>query len=330
MELKDRILETLEKGKGQFISGNALAEQCFVSRNAVWKAVKALKDEGHEITAVTNRGYCLERGSDILSKASIEIFLGEMKGTFDIKVCKTITSTNTCLKEHAALGAPEGTVFVSEEQSGGRGRFGRNFFSPSGTGVYFSLLLRPCVKASDATLMTTAAAVAVASSIEALTGAPAKIKWVNDVFIDGKKVCGILTEGAFDIEGGGMEYAVLGIGINVQTPEAGFPADLSGTAAAVCGGGEVAHGLRSRLIAEILKRLWEYYVSLNDRAFLDEYKRRSFIIGHEIDVVTGDTSRTARALDIDDDCRLVVRFDDGAIEVLSSGEVSIRPKNAPK
>lgn len=330
MDLKGQVLATLENNKGQYISGSALATEHYVSRNAVWKAVKALKEEGHEIEAVTNKGYCLKPGSDILSEASIGKFLGDMAGTFSIQVFKTLASTNISLKEQAAQGAPEGTVFVSEEQTGGRGRLGRNFYSPAGIGVYFSLLLRPSVKASDATLITTAAAAAVASSIEAVTGAKVKIKWVNDVFVSGKKVCGILTEGAFDMESGGMEYAVLGIGVNVTKPEEGFPADLTETAGAICVGGEAAHGLRSRLIAEILKRFWEYYVNLTDRPFLNEYKRRSFIVGYDVEVIKGDTSRTARALEIDDDCRLVVRFDDGAIEALSSGEVSIRPKSRPE
>lgn len=327
MDLKGQVLATLENKKGEYVSGNALAKEHYVSRNAVWKAVKALKDEGHEIEAVTNKGYCLKSGSDILSEASIGKFLGEMAGTFSIKVFKTLTSTNTCLKEQAARGAPEGTVIVSEEQTGGKGRLGRKFFSPAGTGVYFSLLLRPGVKASDATLITTAAAAAVASSIEAVTGAEAKIKWVNDVFVSGKKVCGILTEGAFDMESGGMEYAVLGIGVNITRPEAGFTGDLSETATAICENNKAAHGLRSRLIAEILKRFWEYYVNLTDKAFLNEYKRRSLVVGHAVDVIKGDTMRTAQALEIDDDCRLIVRFDDGSVEALSSGEVSIRPKS---
>ncbi|NLT15658.1 MAG: biotin--[acetyl-CoA-carboxylase] ligase [Clostridiales bacterium] len=325
MELKDRILETLERNKGRFVSGNELAGALHFSRNAVWKAVNALKSEGHAIRAVTNKGYCLEAGSDVLSGASISKHLGELADVFSVDVLKTIDSTNTAVKARAAAGAPEGTVIVAEEQTGGKGRRGRVFFSPAGTGIYFSILLRPSVKALDATLITTAAAVAVASAIEAVTGIEAKIKWVNDVFVSGKKVCGILTEGSFDMESGGLEYAVLGVGVNIRKPVGGYPAEISNVAGAIYESGEPEAETQSRLIAWILKMFWTYYRNLAGKSFLSEYKARSFIIGHEVDVISGDASRKARVLDIDDDCRLVVRYEDGAVEALSSGEVSIRP-----
>ncbi len=327
MDLKDQVLETLERNKGCFVSGNELAAALHFSRNAVWKAVNALKSEGHAIQASTNKGYCLAAGSAVLSKASIDKHLGEFADVFSVEVQKTVDSTNTAVKTKAFQGAPEGTVITAVEQTGGRGRRGRRFFSPAGTGVYFSVLLRPSVRALDATLITTAAAVAVAASIEAVTGAEAKIKWVNDVFVGGKKVCGILTEGAFDMESGGLEYAVLGIGVNIVKPEAGYPAEISNVAGALFDGGEPEPETRSRLIAEILKRFWSYYGNLAEKTFLPEYKARSFVIGHDVDVLSGDTSRRAQALDIDDDCRLLVRFEDGSTEALSSGEVSIRPRS---
>jgi BirA family biotin operon repressor/biotin-[acetyl-CoA-carboxylase] ligase len=327
MDLKDQVLETLERNKGCFVSGNELAGALHFSRNAVWKAVNALKSEGHDIRAVTNKGYCLAAGSDVLSKASIDKHLGEFVDVFSVEVLKTVDSTNTAVKAKAAQGVPEGTVIVAEEQTGGRGRRGRSFFSPGGTGLYFSVLLRPNVRALDATLITTAAAVAVASSVESVIGLGAKIKWVNDVFVGGKKVCGILTEGSFDMESGGLEYAVLGIGINIVKPEAGYPEEISKVAGALFEGGEPEPETRSRLIAEVLKRFWAYYRKLSGKTFLPEYKARSFIIGHDIDVIAGDALRKAQALDIDDDCRLVVRFEDGTVEALSSGEVSIRPRH---
>ena len=163
-------------------------------------------------------------------------------------------------------------------------------------------------------------------SIEAVTGTGAKVKWVNDVFCHGKKVCGILTEGSFDMESGGLEYAVLGIGVNIKKPGRGYPAEISGVAGAVYENGEPEPETRSRMIAEILKRFWDYYRNLPGKAFLTEYKARSFIIGQDVDVIFGETSRRAQALDIDDGCRLVVQFEDGSTEALSSGEVSIRPR----
>lgn len=327
LDLKEQVLETLENNKGRYISGNELAEKHYVSRNAVWKAVKTLQVEGHQISAVTNKGYCLDTDSDVFSAQSIGKYLNDAANPFRLEVHKTVTSTNTVLKQLASRGEAEGLVVVAEEQSAGKGRLGRRFYSPPETGVYFSLLLRPKVNASDATLITTAAAVSVAKAIEAVTDSKAEIKWVNDVFCDGKKVCGILTEGSFDMESGGLEYAVLGIGINVKMPEDGFPGEISDIAAAISAG-EISAELRSKLIAETLKCFWSYYKNLPDKSFLKEYKQRSFVLGRDILVLSGESSRKARALDLDDECRLVVRFEDGSVETLSSGEVSIRPETS--
>ncbi|NLA86375.1 MAG: biotin--[acetyl-CoA-carboxylase] ligase, partial [Clostridiales bacterium] len=310
---------------GRYVSGNDMASALYVSRNAVWKAVNALKSEGHDIHAVTNKGYSLAPESSVLSKASIKKHLGAKADSFHIEVVKSVDSTNTAVKALASQGAPEGTVIAAEEQTGGRGRMGRRFYSPAGTGIYFSVLLRPLVQVLDATLITTAAAVAVASSIETVTGTDAKIKWVNDVFCHGKKVCGILTEGAFDLESGGLEYAVLGIGINIKRPAGGYPPEISHVAGAVFESSAPETETKSRLIAEILAMFWDDYNNLADKAFLPEYRSRSFIIGKDVDVIMGDALRKARAVDIDDECRLVVRFADGSVEALSSGEVSIRP-----
>ncbi|MEL4105715.1 biotin--[acetyl-CoA-carboxylase] ligase [Oscillospiraceae bacterium WX1] len=328
MEIKGAVLAALEQEKGQFLSGSALAAQLFVSRNAVWKAVKALEEDGHRIQAVTNKGYCLLAESDILSAAAIEKHLGDRAGTFKIEVVKQTTSTNTALKHKAGRGAPEGTVLVAEEQTEGRGRQGRSFYSPDDTGVYFSLLLRPRLSAMDAALITAAAAVAACEAIEAVAGKQASIKWVNDLFVGGKKVCGILTEGAFDMESGGLDYVVVGIGINVALQRGGFPEDLRDVAGALYEGAAPV-GVKARLIAEVLKRLWQFYEKLSDKPFLTPYKKRSFLIGQDVDVLAGDKTRKARAMDIDDGCRLIVQYDDGLIDALSSGEVRVRPRKAP-
>ncbi len=326
MNLKDQVLKELENRKGGFVSGNELAEKFHVSRNAVWKAVRSLLSEGHEIKAVTKKGYCLSQESNVLTSAAIEKQLGTLSDTFDVEVHKTLTSTNTVLKERAAQGAYEGSVIIAEEQTAGRGRLGRSFYSPSETGVYFSILLRPDVRTADATLLTTAAAVAVAQAVETVTGTTAQIKWVNDIFCNGKKVCGILTEGSFSMENGAMDYAVVGIGLNVTPPIGGFPENINSIAAAVCKTDQSAPDVRARIVAEILKRFWHYYKKLSAKEYLADYKERSMIIGKDIDVISGDKIRIAHAIEIDDDCRLVVQFEDGSVEILSSGEISIRPR----
>lgn len=330
MGLKEQVLETLEQNKGRYISGADLAARLFVSRNTVWKAVRALAADGHRISAVTNKGYCLDACSDVLSKASVDKFLGAAADTFDVEVHKKLDSTNTAVKERAAAGEKEGKVIVAETQTGGKGRLGRSFYSPAGSGVYFSLLLRPDLGAQDAVLITTAAATATAQAIEFVTGVEASVKWVNDIYCRGKKVCGILTEGSFDMESGGLEYAVLGIGINVIPPEAGFPDELAAVAGTVLDGPAQDSDVRSRLIAETLKRFWSFYQNLSEKTFLVNYRERSFVVGRDVDVITGGTVRRARALAIDDDCRLLVRYEIGKIEALSSGEVSVRPAKGGK
>lgn len=325
MELKEQILEVLEENKGAFVSGGALAERFFVSRNAVWKAVAVLKADGHRVTAVTNKGYRLEESSDILTAASVLSGLGDAGARFDVRVYDALSSTNTTLKELASKGAGEGTVVIAKTQTGGRGRMGRSFYSPPGSGVYFSLLLRPKLGAEDATLVTSAAAAAVSEALDALAGVGAEIKWVNDVYIRGKKVCGILTEGSYDMESGGMDYIVLGIGVNLTDPEDSFPDELRHKITSVFGASPEPAGFKSRLIAEILRRFMAFYENLTAKTYLNDYRDRSFLCGKRIEVIRSGQTRRARALAIDDDFRLLVRYDDGTEEALSSGEVSIIP-----
>jgi len=324
MAVRQKILEAFEAGKGRYISGEELAAGLSVSRAAVWKAVKSLQDEGYAITAAPNRGYCLSSDTDILSAQSISRHLQEKAARFRIDVRRTVGSTNNLLKELARQGAQEGTVVVAKEQTGGRGRMNRSFYSPSDTGIYMSMLLRPKLSAEEALFITTSAAVAVAQAVEALSGREAKIKWVNDVCCDGRKICGILTEASFDIESGNLEYAVLGIGINVTAPPGGFPDDIKDIAAAVFEDDCRVADVKSRLAAEVLKRFWNYYAGLKERAFLDEYRRRSLVTGREILILGSGAARKARALGIDDRCRLKVRFEDGTRELLASGEVAIK------
>ena len=322
MGVREKVLEFLEVNKGRYVSGAEIAGKLSVSRNSVWKAVKNLEKEGYDIHSVTGSGYMLSKETDILSVQSIKKYLGEDGNVFDLDVKKTVTSTNDALKGLAVSGAREGKVIISEMQTKGKGRLGRSFFSPEKTGIYMSLLLRPKIPASQSLLITAAAAVAVAEALEEVSGRKTGIKWVNDVYSDGKKVCGILAEASFGMESGGLEFAVLGIGINVESPVAGFPEEIKDKAAAVFedGGADV----RSRLISEVLKRFWDYYIRLPEKGFLEAYKKRSILTGKKVEVITGGMAENAVALDIDDECRLIVKMQDGRICPLNSGEVSIR------
>ena len=325
MHVKEQVLKILEEQKGNRISGTALARQLNVSRNAVWKAVKSLQDAGYAISAVTNKGYCLQLENDILSVQSIAKYLHPERRNLHLEVHKTIDSTNNKAKEYAARGMAEGTVVIAEEQTAGRGRMGRSFYSPPESGVYISVLLRPGCKAQEALYITTAMAVAAAQAIEEVSGYPAEIKWVNDVFCHGKKVCGILTEASVNVENEMLEYAVAGIGINVRTPKQRFPDALEQVAGSVFPEGEDVNGeARSRIAAGVLNHFWQYYEHLAEHTFMEEYRRRSFLLGKRVQTVS-QPPVTGVAVEINDSGHLVIKREDGMLITLNSGEVSVRP-----
>ena len=323
MTTKNKVLSILEKNKGKHISGSKIAKDLNVSRNSIWKAIKSLQEEGHMISALTNKGYCLDLQNSLLSSQSISKHL--QSDMFDIKTYKTVESTNSLLKLDAEAEAPAGTIIISEEQTKGRGRMGRTFYSPGNTGIYMSILLRPKISAYESLSITTCAAVAVAQAIEMNSNKKAEIKWVNDIFVDNKKVCGILTEASLDLESGGLRYAILGIGINVFTPKKGFPDDIVNTSTSIFQDEDYSGERRSKLIADILNIFFHYYEHIQEKAFLEEYKKRSLILNKEINIVRNkNTIEKAIALDIDESFRLKVKKENGEIEYLNSGEVSIR------
>ena len=323
--LKEQVLALLWEARDEYISGAELAGQLGVSRTAVWKAIGQLKAQGYLIESVTNRGYRLSSRSDVLSAAGVEKYLKNQ--SLNIRVVDTVDSTNAAMKRMAAEGAPQGSVLIANQQSAGRGRMGRSFFSPPGTGIYMSLLLRPRMDAQRATLVTASAAVAVAEAIEQLSGEPVQIKWVNDVLFHGRKVCGILTEAAMDFESGMIDYVVPGIGVNTAVPEEGFPPELQGIAGAAFGAAWVPE-LRCRLAAEILDRFMGYYACLGSRDCYEAYKSRSVVLGKDVQLLSpGREAIPARVLDIDEDFALIVETGDGQVQRVNAGEVSLRPAN---
>lgn len=323
MSTKDIVLELFEKHRGFYISGQQIASELNITRTAVWKAVKILQKEGYKIEAVTNRGYCLDKDADVLSVRGIRSHLNEDCSGLRPEVFVSVGSTNTLCHEKAKSGEAEGYVAVAGAQTAGRGRRGRSFYSPAGTGIYMSLLLRPHGFTGDQVLgLTTMAAVAVSESVEALSDKKAEIKWVNDIFVDGKKVCGILSEAMYEVPSGALQCVIVGIGINAYAPEAGFPPEISATAGCVFDKPEV--DLKNSLVAEVLNRFMKYYDDPKSDAVYDEYRTRSMVIDKDIKVLKKDATLKAHVLDIDRDCGLVVRYPDGTEEVLNSGEISIR------
>ena len=324
MTTKEKLLALLEENSGAFLSGEEIARTLQVSRAAVWKAVTALREDGCTIDAATNKGYRLSPDSDILSAPGIRKFLKPEYRALDLTVLPTVSSTNALVREKANQGCPEGCVIIAREQTGGRGRYGRVFFSPGDTGVYFSLLLRPAAYSPrQATCLTAAAAAAMCQAMEAVTGQSPEIKWVNDIFLRGRKVCGILTEAAVGLETGALDYMVLGVGVNVYPPTDGFPEELRPIAGAVLE--QPRPEAKNRLTGEFLNRFLAFYAHPERKTYLEDYRARSLVIGKNVTVQRAGQSVRAYAWGIDDECRLLVRYEDGETDTLSYGEISIRP-----
>ena len=323
MTTKEKLLALLENSKGTFFSGEEIARTLQVSRAAVWKAVNALREDGYTIDAATNKGYRLSPDSDILSPQGIRRFLKPEYRDLDLTVLPTAPSTNALVREKANQGRPEGCVIIACEQTDGRGRYGRQFFSPVDSGVYLSLLLRPTAYSpQQATCLTAAAAAAMCQAIEAMTGQQPGIKWVNDIFLHGKKVCGILTEAAVGLETGTLNYMVLGAGVNLYPPAEGFPEEIQSTAGSV-----LEHSCpeaKNRLVGEFLNRFWDFYSHPECRAYLEDYRARSLAIGRRVTVLSNGQAVSAYAYGIDDDFRLLVRYENGDTEALSYGEIRIQ------
>ncbi len=325
MGTKEKLLALFEADKGKFFSGEELADRLAVSRTAVWKAVNSLRKEGYEIQAVQNKGYSLSVSTDILSIQGVEKYLNPEHSYIELEILPDIGSTNDYLREKAAQGKGEGYAVVAGAQTRGKGRTGRSFYSPADTGIYLSLLLRPkdCGPA-QAVKFTTMAAVAACEAIEKVSHRSPQIKWVNDIYIDGKKVSGILTEASVSLENGSLEYVLLGIGINVYPPEKGFPQELRETAGSVFQ--ERKSDGKNQLAAGFLNRLMDIYTKEEIEEYAEEYRKRSMVLGKRIQILTPEGEKGARALEIDKDCRLLVEYEDGNRELLRAGEIRIRPE----
>lgn len=322
MTVKQSVLRALGEARGASVSGEVLAQSLGVSRAAVWKAIKSLQGEGYRISAGTNRGYRLEEYPDLLTAEGISAMLPLELAQLDLRVFDEIDSTNLEAKRLAMTGLSRCAV-IADRQTAGRGRLGRSFYSPPGCGIYTSLLLRPRPdQLADVTLLTTAAGVAVCRALQKAAGVQAEIKWVNDLYLNGKKICGILTEGVTDFESGMIESIVIGYGVNFRD-DAHLPEELRPIVGSVFGA-EPPTVTRSALAAAMLAELLPLAEDLSSRSFLPEYRRRSMLLGREIVFSRAGDRFAAVAEGIDDNGGLVVRLPDGSRETLRSGEVSVR------
>ncbi len=314
MSTKEDVLRYLIESGTEYVSGEYLAEKLGKSRASVWKAINALKKDGYSISAVTNRGYRLDENNDVLS---VDAVASRLRYDIEVIYYPTIDSTNTQAKRLVSENKQNDMLIIAEEQTAGRGRQGKSFYSPPLTGIYFSLVTHPMAPLQNVVTATTAASVAVCRAVERLTDKRPEIKWVNDVYLDGKKICGILTEAVTDFETQTVTSVIIGIGTNIKTFD--FPDNVENAASL---GVDVK---RADLIAEIVNEL-NKIIRSDYREFIDYYRSHSMIIGEKINFIKEGKVTPATAVEIDETGGLVVRLENGETTTLRSGEISIRKR----
>ena len=317
---KTAILELLEKRRNEFVSGEFMAGSLGITRAAVWKNIKELKSGGHKIHAEPHNGYSLSGLCDVLSKEGIEKYLDGNAKISDVIYLDTVDSTNNYAKKH---NFPHGTLIAANGQTAGRGRYGHNFESPAGTGLYMSLVLKPEIEISKFQMITVADAVAVCLAVEDLykdAKGRIKIKWVNDVFFNSKKITGILTEAVTNIESGEIESIVTGIGVNVSTKKFTGEAGMAGSI--FDEDGEISF-TRNELCAKIAGYVMDFAEDLGSPDLIKAYRERSLLKrGDKITYVRDGEQLSATVRGIDDTGGLAVKNKDGSEEILRSGEVN--------
>lgn len=332
MSTRSELLALLSENAGRFVSGQEIASRLDISRNAIWKAVNSLRERGFDIESRTGVGYKLSGGRDILSR---DVLMSRISHPCGIHIFEKIDSTNNYAKSLDAMDRPQ--LVVASEQTAGRGRLGRSFFSPADKGIYMSIAFEPDFDLDKSLFVTTLSAVAICRAIEDVTGLRPKIKWVNDVYLDGKKLVGILTEAESNFESGKIQKIIVGVGVNCFGCD--LPDELRETATYLRN--PALSFTRNDLIAAFCNYFFDMIENFDQRSILRDYKRRSFIIGEHILVFNPAIARRigrsgerlkdgirARAIDIDENGGLVVEFLEGPMssqmQTLTSGEITIR------
>mgnify|MGYP000063227329 FL=1 len=320
--MKEEILRLLRSADG-YISGQELCNRFGVSRTAVWKAINQLKEAGYEIEAQQNKGYRLKAAPDLMTEAEIKSLMHTDWVAKEVLYFDTIDSTNTKAQELAEKGYPSGTLVVADKQESGKGRRGRSWVSPSGTGIFMTLMIKPDINPNNASMLTLVAALAVAKAITSVTGEEAMIKWPNDIVVNGKKVCGILTEmnAQFDY----INHIVVGIGINVHNES--FPEEISQMASSLMieAGGKRFH--RAQIIAETMSYFEQYYDTFLQTqdlsALVREYDELLVNMNKAVRVLDPKEPFDGKAMGITPKGELIVDTWESR-KLVSSGEVSVR------
>lgn len=319
---KNRLLEILEENKGTILSGNDLSGLLSISRNAVWKGINSLKEQGHQIESIKNKGYVLHLDSDSLSRSEIARNVRDSTLNYEIIILDEIPSTNTYLKEHKDL--VNNTLVLAKTQTKGRGRLGKSFHSLDQGGIYMSLLKTEDITDYDTALATLASALAVSEVLDEYLEAATSIKWVNDIYHGGLKLAGILTEGTLEFETGSLSSLIIGIGINVNTEE--FPEELSSIATSIYRITGKKH-VRSEIIGKILSSLEKHLrmTRTNPEELILAYRKKMLYLGEEILVIRGEEKIQGTLQDITGKGHLILKTGSETL-TLNSGEISIRKR----
>lgn len=318
---RQKILDILSGSGGEYVSGERISDMLGISRAAIWKSVRLLRQEGYIISSKTNRGYRLEALPDVLDPMRIKAMMKNTRA--EILYFQSVDSTNDLMKKLAIEGLEENAVIIADHQTKGRGRYGRYFVSPKGKGIYMSILLRP-ENAEDISGLTCMTAVAVCRAVEGFSKEEPEIKWTNDVLLGGRKISGILTELSAEGESGEIRHVVIGIGVNANNEKGDFPPELRSVAGSLyMEGGKAVD--RNRLAAEIIDNVLDMYENIKEkrREYMEEYRRRCVTLGKTVEFTRDNIRYKALAESIEDDGALVVRLESGERLSVRFGEVSI-------
>ncbi len=321
---KDKLLLYLKKNQGKWVSGELISSKLSVSRTAIWKHIRNFKEEGYIIESAPKKGYLLSKASDPITADEIRQGLStKVFGKKNIVFLNEIDSTNTRAKELAAQGAPEGTLVIAEKQTSGRGRRGRVWFSPPGGGIYFSLILRPVISPSETPRITLMTAVVAAETLISLVKLKLRIKWPNDILVNGSKLAGILTEISTEMDA--VNYIVVGIGLNVNTQLEDLPKEIKKTATSIL----IETGKpfpRIKLIQHYLKLYEKYYDMFKKNDFkpiMKRWRELADIIGKQIRVDVIGKTHIGKVVDVDNDGVLILKDDKGVLQRIFSGDVTL-------
>ena len=324
MKNRDRVLQILYRKNGECVSSSEITGELGITRSAVFKIINELKKQGFDIESIHHRGYRLGNEKDIISPEIINEIIEKEGKNRSIQYFERVDSTNTFAKKIIMEGESYPDIIIANEQEQGRGRLGREFYSPKGTGIYCSFILDPFIKIENSILVTVAASVAVSRAIEKVTKKDTRIKWINDIYIDDKKVCGILTEAVTDFETGIIGKIILGIGINFNTPSESFPDEITDRASSVFM--DDTFGVtRNQLIAQLIIEIDECMNDIENDEIIRYYRNKSLVLGKMLEITYFGQEKPiqGKAVDIDRNGFLIIETKNGLL-TLNSGEVSIR------